>query len=595
ALQASEALLQQQQEELRVSNEELEAHANMLQEKNLIDQRKNADLQAIRQELEQKASALEQASRYKSEFLSNMSHELRTPLNSLLILADSFVQNEDGNLTPQQVEDARIIHNSGKDLLGLINEILDLAKIEAGRMDVHLDTLSIQEFAQDLERNFRHVANKKGVEWVIDIPEPLLNETLNTDREKVSRILKNLLSNAFKFTSQGSVTLGFSLSRENTIAMSVTDTGIGIPKEKQSTIFEAFQQADGSTSRQYGGTGLGLTISSQLAKLLGGEIQVESQENLGSRFTLLLPVNEAPTLPAKAIPAALKDDRDQVQPGDRVMLVIEDDPNFTRIIVQFAHDHGFKCLTAADGQTGLELARRHLPTGIILDIGLPILDGWSVLEKLKESPTTQHIPVHIMSATDLEIDGLPKGAAGQYTKPVSRKNIEEAFSRTNQLAGQTPQIDEVALFLHKVERGLPPEQRQTIQKLQDPAEVFKNKTILVTDDDVRNTYALARQLERKLLRVHLAANGEKALAALEQHPNIDCVLMDVMMPVMDGYEAIRRIRQQPRFQNLPIIALTAKAMEEDRRQCMEAGANDYLAKPVDMNKLFSMLSIWLYR
>lgn len=759
ALQTSEALLQQQQEELRVSNEELEAHAQMLEEKNQSDQRQNAALQAIRQELEQKAIALEQSSRYKSEFLSNMSHELRTPLNSLLILSNSFAENEEGNLSSQQVEDARIIYNSGKDLLGLINEILDLAKIEAGRMTLHVDTMHIREFATEMERNFKHVAVKQGVAFHLDIPDTGLPETLNTDQEKMTRILKNLLSNAFKFTSQGSVTLGFAPAPTDwipkngrldspygqSIAMRVTDTGIGIPAEKHAIIFEAFQQADGSTSRQFGGTGLGLSISTQLANLLGGEIQLTSQEGEGSAFTLLLPqlststntqtatsfpppktplVPKATTKPATP---AIPDDRETLQPGERVMLIIEDDPNFARIVAQFAHEQGFKYLAAADGQSGLDLACTHQPTGIILDIGLPILDGWSVMEQLKENPATRHIPVHIMSAGELGMDGLSKGAASQFVKPVSKANIQEAFLKTDRLSGNTPNtlllvdgdlesrqaslallegqdvqitqattgqealnllaanqfdclvlelslpdmacqtfleqlsaikssnppiviysqkkltpdefnsiklhtntvieqddlmrellllsinkneaqgmvikeaqsperlLDEVALFLHRVERDLPPEKRQMIKKLHDPQEVFKNKTILVVDDDVRNAYALGRQLERKEFTIRMAVNGEKAIAALKEHTDIDCVLMDIMMPIMDGYEAIRQIRQQPRFQNLPIIALTAKAMEEDRRQCMAAGANDYLAKPVDMSKLLAMLRIWLYR
>ncbi|MBF0128316.1 MAG: response regulator, partial [Magnetococcales bacterium] len=520
ALQASEALLQQQQEELRVSNEELEAHTLMLQEKNVADQRKNEALQAIRQELEQKAVALEQASRYKSEFLSNMSHELRTPLNSLLILAQSFAENEEGNLTPRQVEDAQIIHNSGQDLLGLINEILDLAKIEAGRMDVHLDAMTVQEFAQEMERTFRPVANKKGLTFAIHVPISGVPETMRTDREKMARILKNLLSNAFKFTSKGGVTLAFAPppadwcpgagmpdSPRGGIAISVTDTGIGIPPDKITTIFEAFRQADGSTSRQYGGTGLGLTISTQLSQLLGGEIRVQSREGTGTVFTLLLPWLSDEDAPRQPVPAPLEllspipaigDERERIKPGDRVMLIIEDDPKFARILAQCAREQEFKYLAASDGQTGLELARQYLPTGIILDIGLPILDGWTVLERLKATPETRNIPVHIMSAADQGVDGVSKGAASQYAKPVSKERIRELLSRTGQLAADPQQparvLDEVALFLHRVETDLPPEQQRSIQKLQDPELVFRDKTVLVVDDDVRNAYALTRQL-----------------------------------------------------------------------------------------------------
>ncbi len=618
-LQASEATLLQQQEELRVSNESLAINAQQLEEQNVADQKKNLALQTIRKELEQKAFDLEQANRYKSQFLSNMSHELRTPLNSLLILANNFCENGDGNLTPQQVEDATIIHNSGQELLGLINEILDLAKIEAGRMDCLVETMSIDEFALAMEQNFRHVASKKGLTFQIAAPAADCPKTLCTDWEKVSRIVKNLLSNAFKFTQQGGVTLGFAPlphtfrpgNAQNNIpvagvAISVSDTGIGIPPEKHATIFEAFQQADGSTSRKFGGTGLGLTISTQLAQLLGGTINLVSREGVGSVFTLLLPWLEANTPAiatsappshrtlttpniARPIPQGMAGTHQNITAGERVMLIIEDDPQFANLVAQIAREKGFKSLMATDGQSGLELALNHIPSGIILDIGLPVMDGWAVLERLKSNPATSAIPVHILSGADHGMDGIAKGATSQLSKPVSKADIQKVLASTPQ------RTDDVTLFLHRVNRDLSPEADNKVAALHDPKEVFKDKTILVVDDDVRNTRVLVRMLERKELRVFTAGTGKEALDVLVGHPEIDVVLMDIMMPVMDGFEAMRRIRQNPGYQNLPIIALTAKAMEEDRKQCLSAGANDFLAKPVDMNQLLAMLQIWLYQ
>ncbi|MBF0138834.1 MAG: response regulator [Magnetococcales bacterium] len=615
-LQASEATLLQQQEELRVSNEALAINAQQLEEQNVADQKKNLALQAIRKELEQKAFDLEQANRYKSQFLSNMSHELRTPLNSLLILANNFCENHEGNLTPQQVEDATIIHNSGRDLLGLINEILDLAKIEAGRMDCLIETMSIHEFALTMEQNFRHVARKKGLTFQIADPAADCPKTLSTDWDKVSRIIKNLLANAFKFTQQGGVTLEFAPLPGNFrvgkaptdipvtgVAISVRDTGIGIPPEKHATIFEAFQQADGSTSRKFGGTGLGLTISMQLAQLLGGTINLVSREGVGSIFTLLLPWLEAnasatttsspPPLPqpngTRPMPRTATDNRPDILTGDRVVLIVEDDPQFANLVAQIAGEKGFKTLMATDGQSGLELALNHIPSGIILDIGLPVMDGWAVLECLKSNPATSAIPVHILSGADHGVNGIAKGATSHLSKPVSKADIQKI------LASTPHQAEDVTLFLHRVNQDLPPGVDKKGARLHDPKEVFKNKTILVVDDDMRNTRVLARMLERKELRVLTAGTGKEALEVMAEHPEIDAVLMDIMMPVMDGFEAMRCIRQNPMYPNLPIIALTAKAMEEDRKQCLSAGANDFLAKPVDMNKLLAMLQVWLYQ
>ncbi|MBF0370260.1 MAG: response regulator [Magnetococcales bacterium] len=768
ALKKSEARLQQQQEELRVSNEELEEQAQMLEEQKEEANQKNEQLQLAQSEIERKAADLELASKYKSEFLSNMSHELRTPLNSLLILAKSFANNDEGNLTDRQMEDAEIIHSSGADLLGLINEILDLSKIEAGRMDVLPESLQIDVFAQEIQRQFKHVAEKAGVDFALEMAENL-PESLRTDMGKVDRIVKNLLANAFKFTKEGGVTISFKRAdpawrpqspvfpHTQAIDIVVRDTGIGIPRDKQRLIFEAFQQADGTTSRQFGGTGLGLTISTQLAKLLGGEIKLQSAEGEGAVFTLHLPelpegmeediISSSPygpspfstsiprTAPSSVFPSApashpsqnaqlapennllaaaavkqaappIPDDRDEIQPGDRVMLVIEDDPKFARIVCDLSRGKGFKCLTAADGKSGLEMAAYYKPTGIVLDIGLPILDGLTVLERLKENSETRHIPVHIMSAMDESLDGMRIGAIGHVTKPVNREEIEEAFTKIDHFAGTEPRavllvedddnsrratmnllgakdititqaatgaeaitllkecsfdcmildlglpdidgfelldriaaepdlsrppvivysgrdisreeydrlkaytnsivvkgvksaerlLDEVVLFLHRVERDLPEEQRQIVRRLHDQEEVFKEKCVLVVDDDVRNTYALARQLERKNIKVLMAANGEKAISVLEEHPETDIVLMDIMMPVMDGFQATREIRARvDRYRDIPIIALTAKAMAEDKKKCLDAGANDYLSKPVDMDKLFSMLRVWMHQ
>lgn len=738
-LKASELRLQQQREELRVSNEELEAQAQQLEEQKEEANRKNEQLQMAQLDLEKKAEEVARASKYKSEFLANMSHELRTPLNSLLILSKSLAENEDGNLSESEVKDAEIIHNSASDLLGLINQILDLAKIEAGRMEIFPEHMSIKEMVAGLEQQFRPVAKKSGLEFTLEVMDQTA-ESIFTDREKVGRIIKNLLANALKFTSKGGVTLriapphpssvpkGGGRFRDGTVVIEVQDTGVGIPPNKHKIIFEAFQQADGSTSRQFGGTGLGLSISSQLARLLGAEIQLESMLGQGSVFTLFLPPlqqeGKVTDAPPKRIPEVFKpieqpdsfvpsaqsaqsivDDRDEIAKGDRVMLVIEDDSNFARIIINMARKKGFKCLRAEDGETGLILASQYLPSSIILDLGLPGMDGWGVLDSLKTNIETRHIPVHIMSAMDDTLEGLKKGAVGYCTKPVSKSHIEEAFAKMAHFAGggvrklllveddsdsrhatfklldgkdieitqvgtgsealkllaeksfdcmildlglpdmsgfdfldrvkedtsrppppvivysgqdlSRPEYDrlkaytdsfvvkgvesserllnEVILFLHRVERDLPDEQRIMIRKLHDQEDVLSGKTVLIVDDDVSNLYALVRQLERKEMKTVMATDGSKALATLEKNQAIDLVLMDIMMPVMDGYETMKQIRQQHKLKELPIIALTAKAMSDDKRKCLDAGASDYLTKPVDMQKLFSMMRVWLHK
>ena len=740
SLKASESRLQQQREELRVSNEELEAQAQQLEEQKEVATQKNEQLQLAQLDIERKAEEVAQASRYKSEFLANMSHELRTPLNSLLILSKSLADNEDGNLNEGEVKDAEIINGSANDLLGLINQILDLAKIEAGRMDVHRERLVVTEISASLERQFRPVATKEQLDFTIEVEEGSV-ETLYTDPEKAGRIVKNLLSNAFKFTSKGGVIVRFSpptapwivskakLAKAGALVISVQDSGIGIAADKHQAIFDAFRQEDGSTSRQYGGTGLGLSISNQLARLLKGAIHLESTQGKGSIFSLFLPVLEGketddatlpPPLPTTAQVAAPavnqlpktdnngqepKDDRDQIGPGDRVMLIIEDDPIFATIIVDMARKSGFKCLTANDGELGLSMAMEYKPASIILDLSLPSMDGWTVLEHLKADSETRHIPVHIMSAMDDTREGLKRGAVGYCNKPVTKSHIEEAFAKLSHFSEGGPRtlllvednadsrrataklltskdieifeaatgaetldamgkhsfdcmildmglpdmsgfdlldhiaadptltappvivysgrdltrqeydrlkaytnsfvvkgvqsserlLNEVILFLHSMERNLPEEQQVMIRKLYDQEDVFADKLVLIVDDDVSNLYAMAKQLERKNLRTIMAADGAKALAMLEKHPETDIVLMDIMMPVMDGYEAMGKIRQIVAFEKLPIIALTAKAMSDDKKKCLDAGASDYLTKPVDIGKLLSMMRVWLHR
>ncbi len=738
ALKRSEENLKAQSEELQASNEELEEKSEYLSKQKSDIEVKNKELEIAGQEIEEKALDLEAASKYKSEFLANMSHELRTPLNSLLILAKSLSGNEEGNLTEDQVKAANVIHDGGKDLLHLINEILDLSKVEAGRLDLHLEDVPVDAMARRLKAQFDPIADEKGLAFDIDVADGL-PATLRTDGQRVEQILKNLLSNAMKFTREGSVSLHIShpgkdfpsrksgLTADHAVAMSVVDTGIGIATDRQRAIFEAFQQADGSTSRKYGGTGLGLAISRELAKLLGGEIDIQSQEGHGSTFTLYLPVesrNES-TLPihpkssttqAEPIttvePSApistaefLPDDRRHLDDGDKTVLIVEDDVRFAEILMNLARKRGYRCLVAGDGRTGLQLALEHRPTSIILDLGLPDIDGLDVLGQLKDDLTTRHIPVHVVSAREERTASLRRGAVGFLTKPATTEDIDQAFSKIEDMLhadmrkvlvvednevlreslvklidskdveitavgtgqdaceqissvqfdgvildlglpdmtgfdllrkfeeichGQVPPVivytgrdltreehaelskvadsivlkeadseervlDEVLLFLHSVESSLPASQQQVIRMLHNPDEVLAGRKILLVDDDMRNTYALSRVLQKSALNVVMADNGKLALERLEAEPDIEMVVMDIMMPVMDGYEAIRAIRAQRRFEKLPVIALTAKAMSEDRAKCLEAGANDYMTKPVDVEKLLSLMRVWLFK
>jgi HAMP domain-containing protein/CheY-like chemotaxis protein/GAF domain-containing protein len=736
-LRESEERLREQQEELQTTNQELEEKARLLGVK-------NGEVELAKADLEEKAEQLAVTSRYKSEFLANMSHELRTPLNSLLILSKLLYDNAEDTLTAKQIEFARNIHSAGSDLLTLINDILDLSKIESGLMTVDAGAVVFGDVQREVEQNFRHVAENRGLSFMIE-RAPELPETIETDAKRLHQVLKNLLSNAFKFTERGGVTLsmavatsGWSRDRASletadvVVAFSVTDTGIGIAADKQRIIFEAFQQADGTTSRKYGGTGLGLSISREIARLLGGEIRVESEPGAGSTFTFYLPrtyqpsafvrppakgdaelglprpLEEQPSQPLSSIVVSqpFEDDRDAIQLGDRVLLVIEDDPTFAGILRDEGRARGFKVVVALEGDTGLALARKHRPAAITLDLRLPDTDGWMVLDRLKHDASTRHIPIQIISADDNSRQrGLKLGAVAYLEKPASADAVKkalgdlggfvdrrvknlivveddprerdsivelvadqdvettavasgqealallgtkrfdcmvldlglpdmrgleliESIKKQPQLAelpiivytgkdltrGQEAELkrltesiivkdvksperllDETALFLHRVEDELPEAKRRLLQQLHHKDPVLAGGRVLVVDDDLRNIFAITSALERQDMIVTYAENGRDGLAALEKSDGIDVVLTDIMMPEMDGFEVMRAIRKQARFKDLPIIALTAKAMKTDRQKCLEAGASDYIAKPVDVEQLLSLLRVWLYR
>ncbi|MEO1903059.1 MAG: response regulator [Alcanivorax sp.] len=733
ALRASEESLQAQQEELRVTNEELEAQAKLLGEQKTEMADKNQELELLHRELEDKLKELELSSRYKSEFLSTMSHELRTPLNSILILSNALGQNKKGNLDEKQVEHAQVIHSAGADLLSLINDILDISKIEEGKMDVVVDPIAPRELGDHFRRHFSHVAENRGVAFHIALGDDLPAH-FYTDRQRLEQILKNLLSNALKFTEDGSVTLGVHrpgpeervpgrLDRATTLKFSVTDTGVGIPEDKQKLIFEAFQQADGTTSRKYGGTGLGLTISRELARLLGGEIGLQSDgPGQGATFTLYLPEGTAEQADTGPVPSDVMDvganaeahtaptlpfaeqDEDYVV-REKTVLVVEDDREFAHVLVDLAADYGLESHVCHDGESALEFARRYRPSAIILDIGLPGIDGWAVMEKLKADPRTQDIPVHFLSGKDERKKALELGAIDFLAKPVNQEQILKAFAKiesaieTNvrrllvvedseiqhrsirelfdqkgvQITAVTSGaealaalgdtvydcmildltlpdmsgfelleklhaddqyeavpvviytgkdltreeearlrkyadriilktersherlLNEASLFLHWLESTLPSHRRGGPGMIEHRDDIFEGKKLLLVDDDMRNIYALSAQLEELGFEISIANNGREALDALEESPDYDIVLMDIMMPEMDGYEAMGRIRQQPRFAGLPILALTAKAMKDDRAQCLDAGANDYCSKPIDMSKLTSLMRVWLHK
>ena len=738
-LKESETILQRQQEELQVTNEELEEKTRLLEEQKEEIVKKNEILKIKQKELEEKAEELQLATKYKSEFLANMSHELRTPLNSMLLLARMLAENDENNLSEDQIESAQSIHRSGQNLLNLINDILDLAKIEARKIELSITRIRLSSLASDIQNEFKHSARDKGLDFIVNMGQNL-PEFIITDSLRLNQIVRNFLSNAFKFTENGSITVDFhrpgldiSLSRkelkpDTTIAITVTDTGTGIPADKQRLIFEAFQQVDGSISRRYGGTGLGLSISKELAQLIGCEIKVTSEAGKGTSFTLVVPEvyasyteDQSPTASSakrtvsspiltQTEPLILNpkpepiSDSLRVKSG-RIMLIIEDDAEFSKILERLARKRGYDCLIAPSGETGIQYALKYIPSAIILDIGLPGIDGWKVLDELKNNADTRHIPIHIISAFDKKNQGLQRGAIGYLTKPVNQNQLEEVFKKIEQFETEkikelliveddrelresiiklmkssdvnitaigsgleaynllknknfscvildlglpdisgfelldrlssdtdiphTPIIiftgrdfsseelakiekydasivlknaasmerllDETALFLHRVESDLPDEQRKMIRKLHDSESVLINKKVMIVDDDMRNAFALAKFLKSKFLNPIIANNGQKALDLLELNPDTAIVLMDVMMPVMDGYTTMKKIRGIEKFKNLPILALTAKAMEIDRDKCIESGANDYLSKPIDVSKLLSMLRIWICR
>jgi signal transduction histidine kinase/CheY-like chemotaxis protein/HAMP domain-containing protein len=745
-LQLSEERLQQQQEELQQTNEELEEKAELMARQNREVEKKNREIDIARVSLEEKAEQLALTSRYKSEFLANMSHELRTPLNSLLILSRLLSQNPHNNLTDKQVEFAKTIFSSGSDLLDLISEILDLSKIESGTMDVDVKAVPFADLQDYVQRTFKQLAIDKGLDFDVRLGDAIA-EVIDTDPKRLQQVLKNLLSNALKFTDQGRVDLtvdvatsGWSpdhqaLNRaKQVIAFRVTDSGIGIPADKHRIIFEAFQQADGTTSRKYGGTGLGLSISREIARLLGGEIKLSSEVGRGSAFVLYLPaafdrdvavearvdLNRPPHARSQRLPSPLPesapfdlatmesvvpDDRADISTGDRVLLIVEDDVTFAPILLDAARDRGFKGVVAVRGDIGLEMARHMRPDAITLDIALPALDGWTVLDRLKHDSATRHIPVHIISATDESLRGLKLGAMGHLGKPataaglaaalttiggfidrkvkrllvvedneVERNSIVELIGsgdidttavatgaealaaldhtpfdcmvldlglsdmtgfalldkmRASPTLSLIPVIvytgkaltkkqeielrrvaetiivkdvksldrllDETALFLHRVEGNLPEPKRKLLERLHHTDPALAGKKVLVVDDDMRNIFALTSVLEQYEMKVLYAENGKDGIDLLTNTAGIDIVLMDVMMPEMDGYEAMQAIRKMRKFKSLPIIALTAKAMKGDRDKCVEAGASDYVAKPVDTEQLISLLRVWLYR
>jgi CheY-like chemotaxis protein len=745
SLKASEELLQTQQEELQQTNEELEEKAQLLEEQNSRIEIKNREIELARAALEEKAEQLALSSRYKSEFLANMSHELRTPLNSLLILAKLLSENPDQNLTEKQVEFANTIYSAGSDLLDLINDILDLSKVEAGRMDVNVTDVKLSDLRDFVERSFRPVSDDQNLSFEIEVHGANVPPTIETDEQRLQQVLKNLLSNAFKFTETGAVTLRIELAEgqfasealaraDAVIAFSVIDTGVGIPEDKLRLIFEAFQQADGTTSRRYGGTGLGLSISREIARLLGGEIQVTSTLGSGSSFTLFLPATwqhvehrpgdlfadielfptdgdqaapEPPELdPSVLLPSDVRDDRDEIAEGDRVVLIVEDDPEFAKTELEVARQRGFKGIVALRGDSGLALAHEFKPDAIILDMALPVMDGWSVLDHLKHHPETRHIPVHIVSGGNGRQIALKAGAVAFLEKPLTKEGLEDAFAdiqtfidrgvrnllvveddesqrraivelvgsgedvqvtavrssedaldalqqkrfdcmvldlKLPEMTGFTlleklkederyssipvivytgkeltraeetklkkvsdaivvkdassPErlLDETSLFLHRIERKLPQEKRKMLEQLHSADEVFRGKKILIVDDDVRNVFALTSVLEASGMDVVYAENGKDGLDALAANPEVDLVLMDIMMPEMDGYQTIRAIRGQDQFKQLPIISLTAKAMKGDREKSIASGASDYITKPVDTDQLLSLMRVWLYK
>jgi HAMP domain-containing protein/CheY-like chemotaxis protein len=730
--------LQTQQKELQQTNDQLEQKAQQLAERNVEVEAKNQEIEQARRALEEKAAELALTSKYKSEFLANMSHELRTPLNSILILGQQLGDNPEGNLSSKQVEFARTIHGAGTDLLNLITDILDLSKIESGTVSVEAEEIIFTNLLEMMSRPFRHEAERRQLAFEVDL-DPNLERSIITDSKRLQQVLKNLLSNAFKFTDRGGVKLTVKAVKSgwnadhptlratpSVVAFEVSDTGIGIPQEKQKIIFEAFQQADAGTSRKYGGTGLGLAISRELAGLLGGEIQLRSTPGVGSTFTLYLPLTyvgaqpasrsrEATILPFPSHAASarlteqpierIEDDRVSLRRGDLSLLIVEDDPHYARVLADLARDNGFKVIVCSRGAEALILAREYRPTAVSLDVFLPDMLGWNILSQLKQDPDVRHIPVQIITLDEDKQHGLARGAYSFLTKPTTIDGLENALGRLKTFAAprrrrllvvednpseqlslgellghedieivtvdtghdalkmlredppdcvvldlklpdisgfevlekmrdeasladipvvvftgrelsseedavlhtmarsvvvkgvESPErlLDETALFLHRVVSDLPAEKQTMLARLHNSDEDLVGRTVLLVDDDPRNIFALSSVLERRGMRVLTATTGSEAIEVIERTSDLKIVLMDIMMPGMDGYETMQVIRSMPDYRRMPIIALTAKAMKGDREKCLEAGASDYLAKPVNTEQLLSALRMWLHR
>jgi signal transduction histidine kinase/DNA-binding response OmpR family regulator/CHASE3 domain sensor protein len=722
-LEAHTQRLQTSEEELRVQQEELQQTNGELEERNRIINERN-------EEIQRKAAELEQSTRYKSEFMANMSHELRTPLNSILLLSRYLSENNEKNLTEEQTESARVILNSGNGLLDLIDELLDLSKIEAGKMELEYENIPFASIASDMQSLFSPIAREKKLELIIENKfKP--TDAFETDKMRLEQIIKNLMSNALKFTTSGSVQLSIQPAADDAsqVEFSVKDTGVGIPKEKQEMVFEAFKQADGSTKRKFGGTGLGLSISRELARLLGGEIKLVSEPDKGSNFTVVLPKVKPATVPlpqpiqlltpqpveeikvnerikhlSPNIPGDIEDDRESIVKGDKIMLIIEDDTAFAKALLGFSRQRGYKCVISVRGDLGVELALKYRPLAILLDLQLPVMDGWEVMEALKNNPVTRPIPVHIMSSMEAKKESRLRGAVDFINKPIAMEQMKQMFAKLEDALSRSPKkvliveenpkhakalsyfletfnvssavsssvsdgvntlkreevdcvildmgipdknayetleivkqnpglenlpiivftgknlssaeesrikqyadsivvktahsyqriLDEVGLFLHLIEENK--EKPNTVRtNINGPLnEVLKDKTVLIADDDVRNIFSLTKSLEKHQMKVISATDGKEALAQLQNHPETSIVLMDMMMPEMDGYESTSQIRQNPRFKNLPVIAVTAKAMMGDREKCIRAGASDYISKPVDIDQLVSLLRVWLY-
>jgi signal transduction histidine kinase/DNA-binding response OmpR family regulator len=610
-LQSRQTELTTKQEELHATNEELQEKAQLLENEKKQVEAKNLEIEMARRALEEKAEQLALTSKYKSEFLANMSHELRTPLNSLLILSKLLADNAQGNLNDKQVEFAKTINSAGSDLLNLINDILDLSKVESGTVSIEVGEMPMQNLKLHMERTFRQLAADKSLEFNVDFDEKL-PEMIRTDEKRLQQIVLNLLSNAFKFTSKGSVTLSVSCASKGwsashpvlrnarkAIAIAVTDTGIGIPQEKQKLIFEAFQQADGTTSRKYGGTGLGLSISREIARLIGGELQVRSTPGEGSTFTLYVPL-EAEGAAATAIPGTtvrydnsgamvpsalptgfeVNDDRDDLGKNPFV-LIVEDDPTFATILLDAAHEAGLKGVVSTAGAGTLAMARKLQPSAITLDLGLADIDGFVLLDLLKHDSATAHIPIHVISGVDHSRDVLGMGALGVTGKPAERGELVKVFGRLKDEA----------------ESAKPRRRRKTAEASVPARQLpeLAGAKVLIVDDDIRNIFSLTSVLESFDVEVLHAERGRDGILILEQTPGVDVALIDIMMPEMDGYETMQQIRQQPALADLPLIAVTAKAMKGDRQKCLDAGASDYIAKPVDIDLLLALLRVWVAR